>query len=461
MDYLRELRPDFVWGVATAAYQVEGAVAEDGRTPSIWDTFSRRPGAVDNGDTGDQACDHYHRWPDDVALMRRLGIGAYRFSIAWPRVLPAGRGEVNQPGLDFYDRLVDGLLAAGIRPFVTLYHWDLPQAQQDRGGWPARETAYAYAELATAVGTVLGDRVSDWFTVNEPLCSAWLGHLDGTMAPGERDITRAVPAAHHLLLGHGLAVAALRAAAPAPVRVGAVVNLSPCQPATDSSADVAAARRADGHTNRWWLDPLHGRGYPADMIDVYGVEPPVQPGDMELIAAPTDHLGLNYYFRQVVTDDPSGPPPRARMVTVPDAVRTAMDWEVHPDGLAELLTRLHLDYGVPRIHVTENGSAWADEVDQDGGIHDAERADFLEQHLAAAARAVRAGVPLAGYFAWSLLDNFEWSYGYAKRFGLVRVDYATQVRTIKTSGHRYAQIISDHAALVGKGGLTGVSGVGD
>jgi len=447
MDYLRDLRPDFVWGVATAAYQVEGAVAEDGRTPSIWDTFSRVPGAVDNGDNGDQACDHYHRWREDVALMRRLGVGAYRFSVAWPRVLPDARGQVNQAGLGFYDRLVDELLAAGIRPYVTLYHWDLPQVQQDRGGWPARETAFAFAELAAVVGAKLGDRVTDWFTVNEPLCSAWIGHLEGKMAPGERDITRAVPAAHHLLLGHGLAAAALRNSAPAPVRVGAVVNLSPCQPASDSDADVAAARRADGHTNRWWLDPLYGKGYPADMIEVYGVEPPVRAGDMELIAAPMEHLGLNYYFRQVVTDDPDGPPPRARMVTVPDAVRTAMDWEVHPDGLEQLLTRLHEEYRVPRVFVTESGSAWLDEVGQDGAVRDDQRAEYLEQHVAAAGRAVGRGVPLAGYFVWSLMDNFEWSYGYAKRFGLIRVDYATQARTIKASGYRYAKIISDHAAL--------------
>jgi beta-glucosidase len=449
MDYLRELSADFAWGVATAAYQVEGAVAEDGRAPSIWDTFSRRPGAVDNGDTGDQACDHYHRWREDVALMRALGVGAYRFSVSWPRVLPAGRGRVNAAGLGFYDRLVDELLAAGIRPFVTLYHWDLPQAQQDRGGWPDRGTAHAFAELAAVVGSRLGDRVGDWFTVNEPLCAAWIGHLEGTMAPGERDIARAVPASHHLLLGHGLAVAALRAAAPGPVRVGAVVNLSPCQPASRSAADIAAARRADGHTNRWWLDPLYGRGYPDDMVRVYGVAPPVRPGDLDVIAAPMDHLGLNYYFRQVVTDDPDGPPPRARLVTVPDAVRTDMDWEVHPDGLEELLTRVHREYRAPRVFVTENGSAWPDEVGTDGLIRDTERTEFLEQHLAAAGRAVGRGVPLAGYFVWSLLDNFEWSYGYAKRFGLVRVDYTTQARTIKNSGHRYAKIISAHAALTG------------
>ena len=450
MDELRELGPGFVWGVATAAYQIEGAVDEDGRAPSIWDTFSHVPGAVAGGDTGDQACDHYHRWREDVALMRRLNIEAYRFSVAWPRVLPAGRGPVNAAGLDFYDRLVDALLAAGIRPFVTLYHWDLPQVLQDLGGWPARETAYAFAEFAAVVGNRLGDRVADWFTVNEPLCSAWIGHLEGLMAPGERDIARAVPAAHHLLLGHGLAAAALRSAAPAPVRVGPVVNLSPCQPASDDPADLAAAHRADGHTNRWWLDPLHGRGYPADMIEVYGVQPPVRAGDLELIAAPMEHLGLNYYFRQVVADDPAGRPPRARMVSVPDATRTDMDWEVHPDGLEELLTRLHGEYGVPRVYVTENGSAWPDEVGVDGTVEDRQRAEYLEQHLAAAARAVGRGVPLAGYFVWSLLDNFEWSYGYAKRFGLVRVDYATQARTIKTSGYRYARIIADHAGLTGR-----------
>ena len=448
MEHLSDLGRDFVWGVATAAYQVEGAAAEDGRSPSIWDTFCRLPGAIDNGDTGDVACDHYHRWPEDVALMRELGVGAYRFSISWPRVLPGGTGAVNPAGLAFYDRLVDALLEAGIRPFVTVYHWDLPQVLQDRGGWPARDTAHALAEYAGVVGAALGDRVRDWFTVNEPLCSAWIGHLEGRMAPGERDIARAVPAAHHLLLGHGLAVQALRAAAP-DARVGAVVNLSPCEPASADPADLAAADRADGHTNRWWLDPLHGRGYPADMVEVYGVEPPVRDGDLATIATPTDHIGLNYYFRQVVTDDPAGPPPHARMVPVPHAVHTDMDWEVHPDGLEQLLTRLAGDYRVPRVFVTENGSAWPDEV-VDGTVADLARADYLEAHVAAAARAVGQGVPLAGYFVWSLLDNFEWSYGYAKRFGLVHVDYDTQVRTVKDSGRRYAKLISEHAALTGQ-----------
>ena len=450
MNYLRHLGTDFVWGVATSAYQIEGAVAEDGRSPSIWDTFARVPGVVDNGDTGDPACDHYHRWREDVGLMRRLGVEAYRFSIAWPRVIPAGRGAVNQAGLDFYDRLVDELLAAGIRPFTTLYHWDLPQVLQDQGGWPERSTAYALADFAAVVGQRLGDRVADWFTINEPLCSAWIGHLEGTMAPGKRDLALAVPAAHHLLLGHGLAAATLREVSAGPVRVGAVVNLSPCEPATEDEADVAAARRADGHTNRWWLDPLHGRGYPADMVELYGIEPPVHPGDLDLIAAPMDHLGLNYYFRQVVVDDPTGPLPRAKMVSVPDSTRTAMDWEVHPAGLEQLLTRLAEEYRVPRIYVTESGSAWPDEVEPDGTVQDKERAEYLEDHLAASVRAAANGVPLAGYFVWSLLDNFEWAYGYAKRFGLVHVDYATQARTIKTSGYRYAEVIARHAALAGR-----------
>jgi beta-glucosidase len=439
-----QLGADFVWGAATSAYQIEGAVTEDGRQPSIWDTFCRVPGAIDNGDNGDVACDHYHRWRQDIDLLRELNVEAYRFSIAWPRILPEGTRTVNQAGLDFYDRLVDGLLAAGIRPYATLYHWDLPQALQDRGGWPSRDTAFAFAEFASVIATRLGDRVADWFTVNEPLCSAWIGHLEGTMAPGVRDITQAVPAAHHLLLGHGLATSALRNLASGPVRVGAVLNLSPCEPASADERDIAAAGRADGHTNRWWLDPLHGRGYPADMIEVYGVEPPVRPGDLETIAAPMDHFGLNYYFRQVVTDDPEGPLPHARTVSVPDWTLTAMGWEVYADGLEQLLRRVHEEYHVPRVYVTENGSAWPDEIEPDGQVQDKDRIDYLEQHLDAAVRAAGSGAPLAGYFAWSLLDNFEWAYGYAKRFGLVHVDYETQRRTVKASGYRYADIIRSY-----------------
>ncbi|MFI1094455.1 GH1 family beta-glucosidase [Streptomyces sp. NPDC020917] len=447
MNDLSALPADFVWGAATAAYQIEGAVDEDGRAPSIWDTFSHTPGKVAGGDTGDVACDHYHRVPEDLELMKALSLDSYRFSVAWPRIFPQGSGTLNQPGLDFYDRLVDSLLEAGITPNATLYHWDLPQAQQDRGGWPERETAERFAAYAAVVAEALGDRVKDWATLNEPLCSAWIGHLEGTMAPGWTDLSAAVRASFHLHLGHGLAVQALRAAH-SDLRIGIVNNLSPIVAASDRDEDVAAARRADGHTNRWWLDPIHGRGYPQDMVELYGVELPVKDGDMELIAAPLDWLGLNYYFPQTVVDDPTGPAPHAKMTYVPGLRRTAMDWEVNAGGLEQLLVRLSEEYGARKIFVTENGSAYLDTVGEDGQVDDPERVEYLEEHLAACARAVGRGVPLAGYYAWSLLDNFEWAYGYDKRFGLVHVDYATQVRTVKGSGRRYADIIAAHRRRV-------------
>jgi beta-glucosidase len=440
---LTSLPPDFAWGVATAAYQIEGAVKEDGRSPSIWDTFSHIPGKIDGDDNGDVACDHYHRWPEDIALMKELGVDSYRFSIAWPRVVPGGDGPVNPAGLAFYDRLVDALLEAGITPYPTLYHWDLPQVLQDRGGWAARETAEHFAAYASHVAAALGDRVTEWATLNEPLCSAWIGHLEGKMAPGLTDIAVAVPASYHLLLGHGLATQAIRANAPH-ARVGIVNNLGYAEPASDSEADVAAARRADGHTTRWWLDPIHGRGFPADMIEVYGVDLPERPGDLETIAAPLDWLGLNYYFPSPIADDPSGSPPFIREVPRPGVRRTAMDWEIRDEGLESLLMRLTEDYGAQRIHVTENGSAWPDAVGPDGQVDDPERVRYLEEHLAACVRAVRRGAPLAGYFAWSLLDNFEWAYGYDKRFGLVYVDYETQQRIIKGSGRRYGDLIRTH-----------------
>ncbi|MFC7303122.1 GH1 family beta-glucosidase [Streptomyces monticola] len=446
MDDLHSLPEDFVFGTATSAYQIEGAVAEDGRAPSIWDTFAHTPGTVDGGDHGDTACDHYHRWREDIALMRTLGTDAYRFSVAWPRVLPEGTGPVNAKGLAFYDRLVDALLEAGVTPHLTLYHWDLPQVLQDRGGWTERATAEHFAQYAAVVADALGDRVKDWCTLNEPLCSAWIGHLEGRMAPGLTDLTAAVRASYHLHLGHGLAVGTIREAAPG-ARIGIVNNLSPCEPASQRPEDLAAARRADGHTNRWWLDPVLGRGYPQDMRELYarnGAELPEQEGDLALIAAPLDWLGLNYYFRQIVTDDPTGPPPHARQVQVPGARTTHMGWEVHAAGLEELLLRLTEEYGARRLYVTENGSAYPDTVGPDGQIHDPERTRYLEEHLSACARAARRGAPLAGYFAWSLLDNFEWAYGYAKRFGLVHVDYASQRRTVKSSGRRYAEIARAH-----------------
>ncbi|WP_228926507.1 GH1 family beta-glucosidase [Streptomyces sp. DH7] len=449
MSDLNALPADFTWGVATAAYQIEGAVAEDGRSPSIWDTFSHTPGTIDGGDTGDVACDHYHRVPEDIGLIKQLGADAYRFSVAWPRVVPGGDGPVNKAGLDFYDRLVDGLLEAGVTPFATLYHWDLPQALQDRGGWTVRETSEHFAAYASHVVERLGDRVKDWATLNEPLCSAWIGHLEGRMAPGLTDLTAAVRASYHLHLGHGLAVRAIRAAS-SDARVGIVNNLSPIEPASTGEADLAAARRADGHINRWWLDPILGRGYPQDMVEEYGVELPVRPGDLETIAAPLDWLGLNYYFRQVVTADPDGTAPHAKQVPVPGARLTHMDWEVHAEGLEQLLLRLAGEYGVQRIYVTENGSAYEDVVAADGSVHDPERVRYLEEHLAACARAVDKGAPLAGYFAWSLMDNFEWAYGYDKRFGLVHVDYATQRRTVKSSGHRYAELVREHTERRGR-----------
>ncbi|MGK5445953.1 GH1 family beta-glucosidase [Streptomyces radiopugnans] len=440
---LAALPDDFTWGVATSAYQIEGAVAEDGRSPSIWDTFCRVPGAIAGGDNGDIACDHYHRWREDIALMKELGVTSYRFSIAWPRIVPGGDGAVNRAGLDFYDRLVDALLEAGITPNATLYHWDLPQTLQDRGGWPARETAEHFAAYASAVAGALGDRVRHWATLNEPLCSAWIGHLEGKMAPGLTDITAAVRASYHLLLGHGLATRAIRAAAPG-AQVGIVNNLSTVEAASDSEADLAAARRMDGHTNRWWLDPVHGRGFPADMLEVYGVDLPERPGDLDTIAQPLDWLGLNYYFPMVVADDPEGPHPFVRQIRRDGVPRTGMDWEVDAGGLEALLLRLTDEYGARRLHVTENGSAYPDTVGSDGTVHDPDRTRYLEEHLGACARAAAKGAPLAGYYAWSLLDNFEWAYGYDKRFGLVHVDYATQKRTVKSSGRRYAEIIDAH-----------------
>ncbi|RDI96294.1 beta-glucosidase [Meiothermus sp. QL-1] len=423
--------PDFTWGTATSAYQIEGAVAEDGRGVSIWDTFSHTPGKTHGGETGDVACDHYHRYLEDIALMRALGVNAYRFSLAWPRVFPEGQGVPNPKGLAFYDRLVDALLTAGITPWVTLYHWDLPQALEDRGGWPARETAYAFAAYADGVSRHLGDRVKHWITLNEPWCSAYLGYGAGVHAPGKQDLGLFLAAAHHLLLGHGLAVNVLRQNVP-DARVGITLNLSPGHPASPHPDDVAAARRYDGFQNRWYLDPLYGYGYPPDMLALYKeAAPPVQPGDLELIATPTDFLGLNYYSRAVVQHSPQ-PPHRFAYVRVGEE-RTAMDWEVYPEGLLELLRRLSREYRPKAIYITENGAAYPDVV-EDGDIQDTERVRYLERHLAQCLLALREGVPLKGYFVWSLLDNFEWAEGYSKRFGLVYVDFATQARRLKASG---------------------------
>ena len=440
------LPSDFLWGAATSAFQTEGSPSADGRLPSIWDDFGRTPGAVEGGDTGEVACDSYRRWPEDLDLLRQLGVTSYRFSIAWPRIQPTGRGPANVAGLDHYDQMVDDLLEAGIRPFTTLYHWDLPSALQHTGGWTSRETSYRFAEYATIVAERLGDRVSQWVTLNEPLCSAWIGHMEGRMAPGMRDLRSAVHASHHLLLAHGLAVQALRSVATKTPSVGIVNNLSPCEPATDTPTDIQAAMRADGHTNRWWLDPLVGRGYPVDMVELYGIELPVRQGDMETIATPLDFLGLNYYFRQKIAADPTVATLGFRQVPVEGATTTALDWEVHPAGLEEMLLRLTKDYDAPALYVTENGSAWTDEADANGYVADHERTAYLLDHVDAVAEAVAQGAPVRGYFAWTLLDNFEWAYGYRPRFGLAYVDYATQRRVLKLSGQTYRDLIDRNRA---------------
>ena len=440
------LPSDFLWGAATSAFQTEGSPSADGRLPSIWDDFGRTPGAVEGGDTGGVACDSYRRWPEDLDLLRQLGATSYRFSIAWPRIQPTGRGSANVAGLDHYDKMVDDLLAAGIRPFTTLYHWDLPSALQHTGGWTSRDTSYLFAEYAALVADRLGDRVSEWVTLNEPVCSAWIGHLEGRMAPGIRDLRSAVHASHHLLLAHGLAVQALRSAATTTASVGIVNNLSPCKPATDTPSDIEAAMRADGHINRWWLDPLVGRGYPADMVELYGIELPVVQGDMETIATPLDFLGLNYYFRQMIAADTTVATLGFRQVPVEGATTTALGWEVHPAGMEEMLLRLTKDYDAPALYVTESGSAWTDEPDANGYVADHERTAYLLDHVDAVANAVAQGAPVRGYFAWSLLDNFEWAYGYWPRFGLAYVDYATQRRVLKLSGETYRDLIDRNRA---------------
>ncbi|GGQ54892.1 GH1 family beta-glucosidase [Couchioplanes azureus] len=443
----------FQWGVATSAYQIEGAAAEDGRTPSIWDTFCRVPGAVTGGDNGDVACDHYHRMPQDVALIKSLGVDTYRFSVAWPRVQPHGRGPVNPAGLAFYDRLTDELLGAGIAPWVTLYHWDLPQALEDAGGWPHRDTAYRFADYAMLVFERLADRVGTWTTLNEPWCSAWLGYQAGVHAPGRRDFDAAVAAAHHLLLGHGLATRRMKAAATREHTFGITLNLATADPATDAPADHDAARRADGLGLRAYLDPLCKGSYPQDVLDDLaerGTAFPVRDGDLDVIATPIDVLGVNFYFGQ----DFSGTDEHGRRVgadghpvvrVVPlDRPRTAMNWPITPERLTRLLLRLHRDYpGLPLV-VTENGAAFDDAAGESGFVADEERTAYLAEHIAAVAAACEQGADIRGYFAWSLLDNFEWAEGYAKRFGIVHVDYQTQRRTPKRSALWFRDTIARH-----------------
>ncbi len=439
----------FRWGVATAAYQIEGAVAEDGRTKSIWDTYSHTPGRVDGDDNGDVACDHYHRMPQDVALIRSLGLDTYRFSISWPRVQPGGSGALNPKGIDFYQRLVDELLAAEIDPWITLYHWDLPQELEDAGGWPNRDTAYRFADYAALVFDKLGDRVDNWTTLNEPWCSAMLGYAYGRQAPGYEDFPAGIRAVHHLLLGHGLATQRMREAATAldhPIKLGITLNLGTAHPATDTPEDRDAARRADGLNSRLYLDPLFRGSYPADVIEdltARGAELPVQEGDLEVISTPIDVLGVNYYTGWLIShlDEDGNTHDADGVIVTRDVPRgrpvTAMGWEIVPECFTELLVRLSQDYpGVP-IVITENGAAFEDSPAADGSIHDVERTAYIAEHLNAVQEAVAQGADVRGYFCWSLMDNFEWSYGYEKRFGIVRVDYQTQERTLKDSAIWY------------------------
>jgi beta-glucosidase len=443
--------PDgFLWGVATSAAQIEGAVREDGRGESIWDRFAAVPGRIADGSNPSAACDHYRRWREDVELLRGLGVGAYRFSIAWPRVLPRGRGAVNAAGLDFYDRLVDALLAAGIRPFVTLYHWDLPQALQDGGGWAARDTAAAFADYAEVVSRRLGDRVRHWVTHNEPWCAATLGHEAGEHAPGHRDPAEALRVGHHLLLSHAWAAQAVRQSAPG-AEVGIVLIFSPAWPASESDADRDAARRYDGAFNRWYLEPLVRGRYPEDAVadrvrrgHLPGPEMPfVRRGDLQAIAAPLDFLGVNYYSRVVVRAGEDGEPVAVRVA--PESELTDMGWEVFPSGLSDLLVRLHREYGAPALYVTENGIAHAAAPGADGRVRDDRRVAYLREHVAAARRALADGVPLRGYFVWSLLDNWEWARGYAMRFGLYHVDFTDQRRIAKDSAFWYRDLVTTGA----------------
>lgn len=434
----------FTWGAATASYQIEGAWREDGKGESIWDRFSHTPGKIENGDTGDVAADHYHRWQEDIRLMRELGLQAYRFSISWPRILPQGYGKVEPRGLDFYSRLVDGLLDAGIEPFPTLYHWDLPQALQERGGWTARDTAKAFAEYAQVVARRLGDRVKHWMTLNELWVIAVLGHHHGIHAPGHRDLAETMRVSHHTLLSHGWAVPVLRSES-AGSQVGIVLNYNPMHPASERDEDVRAAMLQDGTMIRMYLDPLAGRPYPADVVEAKGLPMDmIEPGDMAAIAHPIDFLGLNNYSRDVIRHD------NIFELGVPkdDGVeRTEMGWEVYPEGIYEMLMRVTRNYPFKAIYITENGAAFEDRVSPVGEVDDPRRISYLKRYLAQVARAIGDGAPVKGYFVWSLMDNFEWSLGFSKRFGIVYVDYATQRRIPKSSARWYSQVIA-HDAIV-------------
>jgi beta-glucosidase len=439
---------DFLWGAATASYQIEGAWDKHGKGESIWDRFAHTPGKILNGDTGDVADDHYRLWKKDIGLMKKLGLQAYRFSISWPRLLPAGRGKVNQKGLDFYSRLVDGLLDANIKPFITLYHWDLPQTLEEEGGWTVRSTAETFVEYTDLVTRTLGDRVKNWITHNEPACTSWLGYAIGIHAPGWRELPLGIRAAHHVLLSHGGAVPVIRRNSQN-AEVGITLDIWWRMAASNSRADLESARQDDGRAVRWFADPLYGRGYPSDAVVDFtkiGALPNgldfVQPGDMDVIAAPTDFIGINYYSRSINrAHAPNNDPQTVFPQPQSPEYWTDIGWEIYPDGLTYVLARVYFDYQPPKIYVTENGASYSTPPDEKGNVPDIYRTNYLRTHFVAMHRAIQAGVPLAGYFLWSLLDNFEWSFGYSQRFGIIWVDYKTQKRTLKDSAKWYKKVI--------------------
>jgi beta-glucosidase len=438
---------DFLWGAATASYQIEGAAREYGRGECIWTRFSHTPGKTYNGDTGDVACDHLHRYEGDIALMRQLGLQTYRFSISWPRVIPAGTGAPNPEGLEFYDRLIDALLTNGIAPYMTLYHWDLPQALQDRGGgWENPDSVNWFADYAELVTRRYGDRVKNWITHNEPWCTAFLGNLIGIHAPGKQDAPAAFKVAHHLLLSHGAAMGVIRRNV-AESYAGIALNPAPVHPASYRPADHTAARLADGMRNRWFLDPLYNGHYPADLVEHLNAQGALDGLDLDAVRAanvPTDFLGVNFYNRDIVaaTDNPAMPWDGVKP-DYPGVEFTAMGWEVYAPSFTELLVRLWREYAPAALYITENGAAYPDAPpDGTGVVEDSARVAYIQRHLSAAADAIAQGVPLRGYFVWSFMDNFEWAEGYSKRFGVVYVDYPTQARTFKRSALVYRDLIA-------------------
>ncbi len=432
--------PGFVWGVATSAFQIEGAATLDGKGLSIWDQFCRQPGVIADASNGDQACDHYHHCAADLDLVASLGVDAYRFSISWPRVRPGGAGEWNQKGLDFYERLIDGLLERGIKPYLTLNHWDLPAELQAKGGWADRDTVHRFVEYAQGITALMGDRLASITTHNEPWVIATLGHETGIFAPGVKNRALAMQASHHLLLSHGLALQALRAQGCA-AKLGIVLNVAPIQPATDSAADLEKAHLEDGRLVRWYMDPLFRASYPQDVLDYLGADAPkVQSGDLLAMAAPMDFLGINYYSRSVVSavEDWKSQDSGYGL--------TDMGWEIYPRGLTDVLLRLQRDYAVPPLYVTENGGAFKDSL-HEGRVSDGERTDYIARHIDAVGEAIRQGVRMQGYMVWSLLDNFEWASGYEKRFGIVHVDYESQRRTLKDSARWYSKFLCRQKTL--------------